>query len=460
MGGRTYQLPLYRKRPDKEFYHAYNQRLASLGTLIGATGNEIYYRDDIYFRKDIQNIWVAEGGNDNWSGTFRQPKATLSGANFIANSNDIINVLPGTYYVEGLFLKSNVNFYLYPNVSLYNTGDDDFMFRVSEHNYVGGIYGNGSIYNTGGIGILKQTGYHSSLEIEGHIMSGGNLNISAGASELFQVNNSGKLKVTCDEISLFRDTPSASLEIFYMPSRGSYIDVFCDKMETNCEFLNGAITITGDFYANFTVDNIIHRNYSNAFVFQVQNMETNIQCFNLISEGCSRFFSVFDSGKLAIDANNFLTKLDDILIYASDYSRVLINADLIKGQVLVNNFFDGTYDPIFYTKGGIWEASGNYVLYISKQDRCYIKDMTIINHYLGGTGIILNNNSIGGFTGFYFIDDCVIGVSGNGCYPISTGRGPKVDDFLMLDLNSCVFSTELPSDLDYSGSYRTNQWIR
>ena len=453
-------LPFSRIPDDKKFLNQTKQYNAALSLFIGATGGELYYEDSIYFRKDIQNIWVSEGGNDSWTGSFRQPKATITGANYIANENDIINVMPGSYYAEGVVLKNNVNWMLYPNTEIYNTGGADFMFKIDEPGYKGGIYGNGSIYCTGGIGILKQTGYNSNFELECHIVSGNNLNTALGASEMFYLDYSGHLKVTCDEISMFRDSPSSLLETFYVSSEGGYLDVFCDKLYSNCEVLNGSPNITGGFYANFSCNNILHGNFSSAFVFNLRNMEVNIQSFNIISDGCSFVFNVSNSGSLYVDANNLLCPLEDGAFFAGDFSDLFIDVDNLKGGGIINNFFDDVENPRVYLSAGIWESSGNFTLSVAKQNRFYLKDSLIRNYKDGGTGIKLDNFSISPFTGFYFISNSAISVYGNNSYPIGTGYDLDPSALLVLDLNSCVFSKELPSDLTYSGFYRTNQWTR
>lgn len=450
-------LPQSRIREDKRFYERTKQRANSLTWTLGTTGDEFYYKENLYFRQDIQNIWVSEGGNDTWDGSFRQPKATLTGANYIATENDIINVLPGIYSGEGIILKDNIGWYFYPNSTVRNSGNSDYMFRLQGPDHSVQILGNGNFeLINNDFGLFEATGYNSSLEVEAHIITG-SIN---SFNYLFNANNSGHIKISADEIYNTKNTPSSLSNVFRVGGGGGYLDIYCDLIKTNCEILDMAINISGDFYANFNVGNIIQFQDGSTTTFNIRNAECNIQSFNISSDGCIRLFQVANSGKLFIDANIIKTPLDDFAIFASDYHSLFIDVDRLYGRASIDNYWDTVQDSVVYLHAGIWESSGDYCILSYNTNRFYIKNSTLVNYKpTDGTGLHIYNFSFASrpYTGIFFLDSVSISSSS---YPINTGHAPAAYSQCMVDLNSCCFSRDLPVEFVYSGFYRSNQWIR
>jgi hypothetical protein len=141
------QLPFdFINRENTNTLTRFKESMPQFMYVVQASGNEVIYNSDVYFRVDINNIWVDNAGKDTWEGTFRQPFQTIGRALEIANSGDTINVLPGSY--SGSFaLKDRVNFNFFSDANVYNSGFNP-IFSATGSPVNANILGKGNFYCT------------------------------------------------------------------------------------------------------------------------------------------------------------------------------------------------------------------------------------------------------------------------------------------------------------------------
>jgi hypothetical protein len=449
------QLPFdFINRENTNTLTRFKESMPQFMYVVQASGNEVIYNSDVYFRVDINNIWVDNAGKDTWDGTFRQPFQTIGRALEIANSGDTINVLPGSY--SGSFaLKDRVNFNFFSDANVYNSGFNPIFTTTGSTPINTNILGKGNFYCT--------ADFYSGPD---------NCLIMESNSDL---NN---IYFEFDECGLHMDheDPTVPDTMFRLRGNmviegesvkniasgafgniGSYIfenvgegDKTINLQSAYCYdglFNDGALVAGGN--VSFNIKNTTTSRYSQfvncASLFSriTMNIETVAALGNLGS--AYPMFYVYSSNYTYINIGTVEQKSSNILLTTYDPGNLFFKAKSAFGQLSLDNFY--TQENIEIDR---LAYSGDYPIVVTNGNNTIIKNTTVYNlknSVFAFGAYVTKHNS-----GVLYLKNTDFRLKELSMLCLITGVG-SVDDKNLISMNNVVSNKPLTPSLKYNGTF-------